>query len=135
MKLPRGHRQCDDRKSERRTSSGESPLGRSERPGDPESREPRIPLCGGLRIGVERSETEHATVGDRKGAALELVDLNLVFTGTFAKVGNAFFDIGKAHQLCIAKKDRNDEAFSTTDGDSDIVEVFVNDVPVRESQH
>ena len=42
---------------------------------------PRMPDCGGLRIGRGEQRAEDAAVGDGEGAAGELVDGELAFAG------------------------------------------------------
>ena len=51
----------------------------------------------------------------------------ILFSEGGAEVADLLFDLGEAHELCVAEN-RHDEAFAAAHGDTDVVVVLVNDV-------
>ena len=69
----------------------------------------------------------HATVRDREGAALHLLDGELAVSGAPAEVGDRLLYLGELHAVRLAHH-RHDEALLGADGDADVVVVLVDDV-------
>ena len=72
--------------------------------------------------GVEILDPEHAEIGDREGAALELVELQLAGLGSGAEILHLIGDRREALLVGVLD-DRRDKAILERDGDRD-VDVF-----------
>lgn len=83
--------------------------------------------CGGLMIGVDIIGAEHAAVGDREGAAGEVVERELAVLGLLAELGDLQFDLGNRHGLGVAQ-DRHHQAARRADRDADVDVAVVDDV-------
>ena len=72
---------------------------------------PRMPLWGGLRIGVLSSRAVDAAVGDGEDATAQILELDLALAGLGGVVDDVALDVGEALLVAVADH-RNDEPLS-----------------------
>src|SRR5215471_9407146 len=68
-----------------------------------------------------------ASVGNRKGSAPELIEIELVGFSPAREIVYGTLDLGKAHAFGVAKH-RNHEAPAAADGDADVIVVAIDDI-------
>src|SRR5262249_48261699 len=68
-----------------------------------------------------------SSVGNRKGAAPKLIEIELVGFSPAREIVDGALDLGEAHAFGAAEH-RNHEASATTDGDADVIVVAIDDI-------
>ena len=87
---------------------------------------PKIPLCGGLTIGVDKQRAVDAAIGDRERAALqELVELQTVRAAP-GEVGIASSISAKL--MRSASRSRAHQTLAAADGDADIKVIVIDNI-------
>src|SRR5262245_13313626 len=74
-----------------------------------------------------KQRTVDASVGNRKGAAPQLIEIELVSFGPAREIVDGALDLCEAHAFGVAEH-RNHEASAAADGDADVIIVAIDDI-------
>ena len=85
---------------------------------------PRMPTCGGLRIGVLMQRAEHAAVGDAERAALEILERQRAVLRRLREVADRQLDLRRTTSRSASRSTGHHQTFGRADGHADVVVVL-----------